>query len=187
MEHRSYRGAWIAALLAASCAMSAARADKSDGNAREDFQQRQLKQFDERIEARRRDAKARCDNGDQKACSDAVCIRLFTEGPSAERYRDCARSQGFKSTTQWAQFSELRTSNNTRLSIQIVCLTDPEVIKLGGKEVKMFHQFELMANTDRATGFHDRNRFYTNELGGPDFATWQQAADQLCNPRNRAK
>jgi hypothetical protein len=187
MGQLSYRGAWFAGLLAAFCAMATACAEDSGGNAREASQKRQVVQFDERLEAKRRDSQARCDNGDQKACSDAVCMRLFTEGPSAERYRDCSRSQGFKTTSQWAQFSEMRTSNHTRLSIQIVCLTDPEVIKLGGEEVKMFHQFELEANADRPTGFHDRNRFYTNPLGGPDFATWQEAADELCNPRNRAK
>jgi hypothetical protein len=175
MKHRGCRGVVLAAWLAATCAIAPVRADER--------LERQVEQFKEQVEARRRDAKARCDGGDKKACSEAICLRLMTDGPSAERYRDCARSQGFQTSARWAQFSELRTSNRTQLSVDIVCLADPESLKLGGKEVKVFRQFRLQADTGHATAFHDRGRFHVNMLGGPDYATWEEGAEAECATR----
>ena len=162
-------------------APSESSSSSSSSGDRGDRFARQVDRAMEQLEAKRRDFDARCSGGDKKACVDATCILVITEGPSAERYRDCSRISGYKFTSLWAQMSDVRVSNGSRTSVEVTCLQHPEVLRLGGKEIRIFSSLRLQAE-NRATGFHDRDRFYTNMLGGPDFATWEEAANTLCDP-----
>lgn len=155
-------------------------------SSRSDRFERQLDRGMEQLEAKRRDLDSRCSRGDKEACSDATCMLIYTEGATAELYRDCSRANGFKFNSSWAQMSAVHVLNGSRTIVNVTCLQHPQVLRFGAKEVKVFSTLRLQAE-NRPTGFHDRNRFYTNMLGGPDFASWEEAATTLCDPVAAAK
>jgi hypothetical protein len=73
-------------------------------------------ELEESIEAERRELRAQCERGDQKACVEAVCFELI-QAPTERKYRDCATVQEFTTTDLWVQMSALRVSyDNRRLS-----------------------------------------------------------------------
>jgi hypothetical protein len=170
----------------ASAGESTASSGAGGENARDQHFRRELDRATEQMEAKKRDLDARCSNGEKKACAQATCIRIITDGASTETIRDCSRAQGFKFTADWAQMSEVHVSNGSSTSVDVTCLKNPEILRFGARETKMFSSLRLKAE-NRASGFHDRDRFYTNMLGGPDFATWEEAATILCDPVASAK
>lgn len=132
----------------------------------------------EALEAARRDLQSKCERGDQEACVEAVCMRLHTDGMEAGRIVDCSRASGFKYNARWAQMSKIHTHDHGDY-VEVSCLKSPEVLRLGGRETKIFRQFRI-SSADRATAIHEAHRYFTNLLGGPDFASWEEAADAIC-------
>jgi hypothetical protein len=144
---------------------------------------RQMQQFNDQLAAKMRDLQARCDQGDQKACKDAICGKVFTEGASPSRYRDCATAGGFASTSAWAQMSKVSNNGSGTTHVSIVCLVNPEVITLGGKSITIYRQMDLQ-QSDHASAFHERDRWTQSWYSeGPDFDSWEEAAEQICRTR----
>jgi len=133
----------------------------------------------ENLDAALRDLQSRCDRGNSQSCAEIVCGRLMSEGATAERYTACATAKGFKTTRDWAQMSALSPANDSRL-VNVVCLRNPEELEMGGKSFTIFRTLELRAD-DYFSVKHERDRFYDNTNGGPDFATWEEAADAFCS------
>jgi hypothetical protein len=178
-ENAGIQSSRLADAARAQQSAAGGRASQDADDDRYAEQRAALERVDEMLEAKRRELQSKCRSGDEEACSDVVCMEVMLGGPpEAGEYRACARAKGWQSTGTWAQSSELRTRRDDT-DVHVVCLLNPEELTLGGQDVRIFRQLALRAN-HYPTGPHDRNRFFTNLLGGPDYATWQEAADVLC-------
>ena len=141
---------------------------------------RQMQDFNDAFAVKLRDLKARCDNGDQKACKDVICSRLITEGQSPSAYRECSMAEGYASTNVWAQTSKVSFDGSMSTSVGVVCLVNPETFNLGGKTTTLYHHLNLR-KSNHANAFHERERWSASLYSaGPDFATWEEAADGIC-------
>ena len=140
----------------------------------------QMQDFNDAFAVKLRDLKARCNNGDKEACKDAICARLHTEGPSPSVYRECSMAEGYASTNVWAQTSKVSFDGSMSTSVSVVCLVNPEKLTLGGNTVTIYHHLRL-AKSNHANAFHERERWSASVYQeGPDFATWEEAADGIC-------
>jgi hypothetical protein len=136
-------------------------------------------ELEESIEAERRELRAQCERGDQKACVEAVCFELI-QAPTERKYRDCATVQEFTTTDLWVQMSALRVSYDNSQSISVVCM-HPEVVEIAGNSHNIFTKFELRTHGWHGSGVHEKDRFFINPVRGPNYATWEEAADSLCS------
>lgn len=139
----------------------------------------QMRQVDERIQLKVRDYQARCDGGDQKACKEAICARLMTEGASPGRYRDCSEAGGFRSTPVWAQTSKVSFDGSMSTTVSVVCLVNPKTLTLGGEVINVYNHLRLR-KSNHANAYHEAERWSASLFEGPDYATWEEAADGLC-------
>jgi hypothetical protein len=136
-------------------------------------------ELEESIEAERRDLRAQCERGDQKACVKAVCFELI-QAPTERKYRDCATVQEFKTTDLWVQMSALTASYDNSQSIYVVCM-HPKVVEIAGNSHNYFTKFELRTYGRHGSGVHEKDRFFINPVSGPNYASWEEAADSLCS------
>jgi uncharacterized protein DUF4124 len=140
---------------------------------------RQMQEFRDKFQVRLRDLEARCETGDAKSCTELTCTRLYTEGPSPRTYRDCATAEGYASTSVWAQTSKVSFDGSMNTEVSVVCLVNPTVMKLFGEMTTLYHPLTLSKST-YANAYHERERWSASVLEGPDFATWEEAADAIC-------
>jgi hypothetical protein len=148
---------------------------------------RQIQQFNDQLAVKMKDLQARCDHGDKKACTRSICGKIVTEGASPSRYRDCSAAGGYASTSTWAQMSAVSSNGSGTTSVSIVCLVNPEVITIGGKSITMYRQLDLQ-QSDHASAFHERDRWSQSWYSkGPDFGSWEEAADQMCRTQQPHK
>jgi hypothetical protein len=131
----------------------------------------------EQLAATYRDRQAQCRQGKLDACHLAACMRVYMEDDAADAIRECAEVRGLKTTAKWAQTTELRGARD--LEVSVYCLRNPETITYSGGTGKVWKLLSLRS-VDVATARHERGRWY-DAVEGPDFATWEEAADALCS------
>jgi ankyrin repeat protein len=86
--------------------------------------------------------------------------------PTEAQIRRCSQARGLESTSSWAQLSDSSDSKERRVGV--MCLRARKQLDL-----------RAILEADQAHTEDSVGRFFA-EYGGPDFASWNEAADVLC-------